>query len=197
MPGLNQGSKQWILFKLIDRAIALCREQGESIKGVELFCADGFYANYAVQRGAESVMGIDNDTYQQDKARLITKLLHNEGKISFAERDVFDLPDSYDFCICAGGLYHLSNPSDLLKLLRESIHTALVIQTVYSLAIEAEDYFETPAPHWTWGCRFSHLYLLQMVTDCGWEILESHTNELKGNKRPEDRGSAYLLCVPE
>jgi hypothetical protein len=35
-----------------------------------------------------------------------------------------------------------------------------------------------------------------MVEAAGWSVVESLTNELTGNTRPEDRGSAYLLCVP-
>jgi hypothetical protein len=35
-----------------------------------------------------------------------------------------------------------------------------------------------------------------MVTHAGWVIVEKSENELTGNDRPEDRGSAYLLCVP-
>lgn len=90
----------------------------------------------------------------------------------------------------------MSNPHDLLKLLTEKIRTAIVIQTVFSLANTSSDYFETPAPDWTWGCRFSYSYLLQMVKDSGWKIVDASANELEGNNQMKDRGSAYLLCVP-
>jgi 2-polyprenyl-3-methyl-5-hydroxy-6-metoxy-1,4-benzoquinol methylase len=56
---------------------------------------------------------------------------------------VFDSQGPYDFGICAGGLYHISNPKELLMDLRQKVKKALVIQTVYSLANEDEDYFET------------------------------------------------------
>jgi len=195
--GLNQEAKQGPLFELIARVISLCLEkQGTSVKGVELFCADGFYANYAIRCGAEEMYGIDINDRQLAKARLITKLLGNSKKITFDHCDVFKLSGVYDFGICAGGLYHLSDPSGLLKSLTTKIGTALVIQTVYSLANTSEHYFETPAPGRTWGCRFSYKYLLQMINDSGWIILDASTNQLKGNSRLEDRGSAYFLCVP-
>ena len=104
------------------------------------------------------------------------------------------VPTSYG---TIGGLYHISSPASLLQNLRSRVTGPLVIQTVYSLAKTAPDYFETPAPGWTWGCRFSHQRLLDMVRQAGWKILEESTNELKGNQRPEDRGSAYLLTMPE
>lgn len=166
------------------------------MKGVELFCADGFYANYAVQAGADEMYGIDLDKQEIRKARFITKLLGNAGRISFEEKNVFDLSGGYDFCICAGGLYHLSNPSDLVKKLKQNVHVALVIQAVYSLANESPNYFETPAPGWSWGCRFSYDYLIKMTRDAGWTVIDKSTNQLKGNSRLEDRGSAYLLCIP-
>lgn len=198
IPGIykpNQECKQEPLFSLIRKAISICRESGTSAKGVELFCADGFYSNFAVQNGAESMYGIDLNENYLTKARLITKLLGNTEKIVFQQKDVFDLNGRFDFGICAGGLYHLHNPHELLKLLTAKIGAALVIQTVYSLANPAPDYFETPAPGWQHGCRFSHDYLLRMVQDSGWEIKETSVNELKGNPLLQNRGSAYLLCI--
>lgn len=69
----------------------------------------------------------------------------------------------------------------------------LILQTVYSMADGRDDYFETPAPGWTWGCRFSANWLEKQITALGYEIVDRHRNELEGNVRPEDRGSAYYL----
>ena len=57
----NQKCKQKPIFRLIDSAISLCREKHASIKGVELFCADGFYSNYAISKGATEIYGVDID----------------------------------------------------------------------------------------------------------------------------------------
>lgn len=193
----NQETKQDIIFDYIDQAISICNENNVSPCGIELFCADGFFSNYAIKHGAKKMHGIDIDKHYLSQAQLITKLLGNENKVSFSHSDVFNLTDKYDFAICAGGLYHISNPYDLLKLLRKKTRFALIIQTVYSLAKISENYFETPAPKLNWGCRFSYSYLLKMVENAGWKVLDSSTNELNANSRPEDRGSAYLLCVPK
>jgi len=192
-----QECKQQPLFDLIDHAISLCREKGKPASGIELFCADGFYSNYAVRRGAAMIHGTDRDAYDLSKARLITRILGNQGKITFEQCDVFDIPDTYDFAICAGGLYHISNPGELLKLLRGKTRTACVIQTIYSLSNISEDYFESRSSRGLGGFRFSYSYLLKMVGDAGWKILEARTNEMKCHKHLEDRGSAYLLCVPD
>jgi hypothetical protein len=184
----NQAAKQPVLFGLIDQALSLCRDKGSTLRGVELFCADGFYANYAAQRGAEEVLGVDLEPLDLAKAALMTRVLGNEGRVRFDRQNVFDLEGTYDFGICAGGLYHLSNPEELLTLLRERIKTALVVQTVYSLEHTADDYFETPAPGWTWGCRFSHSWLLEMMRRTGWSVMATCANELGGNEKLQDQG---------
>ncbi len=194
---LNQKSKEDNIFALINEAIRICKKRSDRVKGVELFSADAFYSNYAIRAGADEMLAIDVDDYEIEKGKLISKLLGNSDRIRFRWRDVFNLPEDYDFCICAGGLYHIKNPQELLQLLSKKIKTAIVIQTVYSLSNESEDYFESPAPGWTWGCRFSYKYLLNMVKEAGWYILLDKNGILCGNERPEDRGSAYLLCVSQ
>ncbi len=189
----NQIAKQDLIFKLIDKAILLC-DKTKPVTGVELFCADGFYANYTAKKHSARISGIDLSHGYLKRAREITETLGNEKMVTFFHCDVMDLQSEYDFGICAGGLYHLSDPRPLLCLLREKIKTALVIQTVVSLFNTDEDYFETPAPGREVGCRFSYDYLIEMVKACGWEIIGEHFNELEGNVQIHDRGSAYLLC---
>jgi predicted RNA methylase len=198
-PGIwkkNQACKEGPLFSMIEEAVKSVKQRSESVKGVELFCADGFYGLYAVQKGAEHVHGMDLDEKNLKKATLIAKMLGYAKKTNFEKRDVYTLSGSYDLGICAGGLYHISDPAALLKLLKAHVHGPLVIQTVYSLAKTSPDYFETPAPGWTWGCRFSYDHLKKMIRDAGWKIIREEKNELLGNTRPEDRGSAYFLCAP-
>lgn len=201
---LNQIAKQDELFRLIDNAISMCsRRESTEITAVELFCADGFYSNYLASKGVTNILGVDLDADSVEKrsgilrqARLITKLLDNSDKISFRKANVFDVAGSYDICICAGGLYHLTNPQELLENLVGQVKTALVLQTVVSLEFEDPDYFVTPAPGLTWGCRFSFKYLETMLHASGWEIVEQSRNELPGCLRACDRGSAFMMCRP-
>jgi 2-polyprenyl-3-methyl-5-hydroxy-6-metoxy-1,4-benzoquinol methylase len=130
------------------------------------------------------------------QARAMTTLLGHTGRADFRAEDVFDVSGTYDFAVCAGGLYHVTDPAALLRRLRDMVRSALVVQTVYSLARTEPDYFETPAPGQTWGCRFSYQRLLAMLAETGWDVVDSTANELGGNPRPEDRGSAYALCTP-
>ena len=192
----NQNAKQALIFRFIDDAMKICKKRSESFTGVELFCSDGFYANYAAKKNRTvRLRGIDLSEGYLRHARMASALLDVADRVTFEHCDVMDLEGEYDFAICVGGLYHLSDPFELLYRLRGKIRTALVIQTVFSLANTDYDYFETPAPGRERGCRFSYGYLLRMVASAGWKVKNQHDNELKGNPRLEDRGSAYLLCV--
>jgi 2-polyprenyl-3-methyl-5-hydroxy-6-metoxy-1,4-benzoquinol methylase len=198
LPGIykpNQASKSPTLFDYIERALDML-PSGASRSVLEYFCADGFYALHACRSGAESVGGVDLDEAAIRKARLIAAVLKMPA-VKFDVADVFQVPDVVDISICAGGLYHISDPSVLLAKLRSQTRHALVLQTVIHNAIEEPSYFETPAPGWTWGCRFSWAYLLRITSDAGWRIVDSRRGELSGNDRPEDRGTAFLLCKPD
>lgn len=204
-----QEDKQYIIFDYIKRAVEYIKQNFNEelpITGVELFCADGFYSNYAVQNGIDSMMGIDLEDLSGeggkrssvlDQARLATKLLNNSKKAKFQKGDVFNLKDSYDICLCLGGLYHLEDPEKLIALLKEKINKVLIVQTVVSLETEDENYFETPCPGWNWGCRFSHNYLKKMLDRNGWKIIKEDRNEIIWNQRLCDRGSSYILCIPQ
>jgi SAM-dependent methyltransferase len=200
----NQAAKQDIVFAMIEEAIQICKDRRSEgpVSAVELFCADCFYANYAIAHGVDSIycVDLDADSVEQrggilEQARLITRLLGNSEQVTIRKASVFDVEGSFDLCICAGGLYHLTNPRDLLEQIKTHTSSALVIQTVVSLENTDRDYFESPAPGWTWGSRFSFDYLQSMVRESGWDIVRSEHNELTGNSKPRDRGSAYLLCT--
>jgi SAM-dependent methyltransferase len=198
-PGIfaaNQAAKQGPLFELLDRAVSLAEGPPPELTVLELFCADGFYSLRAAQRGVGRVVGVDTDASEVAKARLAAKLLglHNA---EFRVGDVFETSDRVPIAVCAGGLYHVADPERLLRQLRGQVTDALVVQTVYHLGRTDPGYFETPAPGWTWGCRFSVDWLLATVARAGWRVRDERRNELTGNDRPEDRGSAYLLCTPD
>ncbi len=63
-----------------------------------------------------------------------------------------------------------------------------------TLETEDENFFVTPCPGWTWGCRFTHGYLLNMLERNGWEVLSEARNEITCNTALQDRGSSYVLC---
>lgn len=193
----NQRSKQPILFEMIHQAVSTARERDDGqVDVIDLFCADGFYSHHALQEGADHVRGLDLDRTEIVKARIVADGLGHRRRADFEVRDVHELDGSYAVGICAGGLYHVADPQAILELLRRSVRHALAVQTVFHLGETDPDYFVTPAPGWTWGCRFSLAHLQRMAAEAGWTIIEQQQNELAGNPDPQNRGSAYLLLEP-
>ncbi len=196
----NQRAKTPILFGYINRAISMC---GPQPGGLELFCADGLYSHYALEHGAGRMLGVDignkrsgGNPMHLRQATAMTELLRHSGRAEFRAQDVHDVDGRFDFVICAGGLYHLSDPAVLLRKIHDNTVGPLVLQTAYTLAETDPTYFAAPPPGQSWGCRFSWDYFLALLADTGWTIRTSDRNELVGNSKPKDRGSAYALCTP-
>ncbi len=199
LPGIyrrNQYSKAYILRAYIQYAIAKCKTTvDEPVSFAELFCADGYYAMVARHLGATSAIGIDNDREGHlAKAPEIAARL-GITSISFVRDDVnhLDTYDRVDIVANVGGLYHVANPRDILMKSHTMARRYLIVQSVVSMAVDSQDYFESPAPGWTWGSRFSQPSFDRMIEDLGYDVIDRDFNELEGNDRPQDRGSVYYL----
>jgi protein-L-isoaspartate O-methyltransferase len=165
---------------------------------LELFCADGYYACRinALAPGA-TVTGIELDAGHVRRATTIAKRLKLKN-VTFRHEDVWAFleraSEPYDLVLCAGGLYHLSDPSRLLERIGQVSRAYVVLQSVVTLETEDRDYCVEPAPGWQHGCRFTHAWLCERVARLGWRILAESRAELPGNRSLRDRGSSFLLC---
>jgi len=194
---LNQKAKVPIITAYIALAIAKTKEIKNDISFVELFCADAYYAMVASRLGADEVYGIDNNKDQYadaNKLKAIAKKL-NIKNFSFIDADInkLSIRNKYDIVANVGGLYHVSNPEKVLEKSYSIANHYLIVQSVVSLANEDPNYFVTPAPGWDWGCRYNRVSFDRMIRSKGYNIIDYHFNELKGNDRLEDRGSLYYL----
>lgn len=110
---------------------------------------------------------------------------------------MFDMPADYraSVVVNAGGLYHVADPLRTVEMSHAMAEHYLVIQTVVALTTEDENYFEAPAPGWTWGSRFSFAYLQRELLKRGYKILDAQRNIFPANDRPEDRGNAFFLIA--
>jgi hypothetical protein len=199
LPGIfaaNQRAKAPIVTAYIALAIARARESADgAVSFLELFCADAYYAMVAARLGASPTTGLDNhrDRYS-DRAPEIARRL---GIRSFRLLDMdvaeIDSLSPVDVVANIGGLYHVANPIEVLESSHRLARGYLVVQSVVSLATEDAEYFETPAPGWDWGSRFSRASFDAMIRARGYDIVQSHANELTGNERLSDRGSVYYL----
>jgi hypothetical protein len=193
---INQRCKAPIILAYMMMAIAKCRRVADdAVTFADLFCADGFYTMAAKHLGAASCLGIDNDRDGfLHYAKVVAARLGFDG-VEFVREDVENIEKfpKADVVANLGGLYHVSNPEDILQKSYAMARHYLIVQTVVSLAETDPEYFEAPAPGWTWGSRHSHASFDKLVERLGYEVVDRHFNELEGNGRPEDRGSVYYL----
>lgn len=199
IPGVfqpNQACKEPIILSYILLALAKCKTSSDMpVTFAELFCADGYYAMAARHLGASIAIGVDNNREGHfTVAKKIAERLEINN-CTFIEMDVNDIETMAPLDIVAniGGLYHVENPEEILEKSYSLARRFLIVQTVVSLASVAEDYYESPAPGWAWGNRYSRLSFKRLIESKGWNIIDSHFNILEGNERPEDKGSVYFL----
>jgi hypothetical protein len=199
LPGIyppNQACKEPILLAYIQYAIAKCRTTlATPVSFAELFCADGYYAMMARMLGATSSIGIDNnrDGHVATGRAVAASLGLDDVRFVEMEADRIDTLPPVDIVANVGGLYHVADPLDILRKSHAMAKRYLIVQTVVSLASDDPQYFQSPAPGWTWGNRFSRESFDRVMRETGWQIVDRHFNELEGNERPEDRGSMYYL----
>ncbi len=191
---LNQRAKEAVLVPWLEGDLAELPEPGRCL---DLFCADGYYAcTLATLAPGASVVGVDRDERELRRARAAAAGLGLE-QVRFVASDVPAFlaagDEGWDVVLCAGGLYHLRQPQDLLRALRPRCLGALVLQSAVTLETEAPDYFVAPAPGRPAGSRFTHARLRHWLTDLGWTILAEERGELPGNRHARDRGASYFL----
>ena len=166
---------------------------------LDLFASDGFYAfllNSLIPNQIKYSLSIDNDNnfpYQDQfdyvKNRLGTNnLFFNRCEIL---QYLNDTQDVFDVCLCFGGLYHMDNPFMLLKKLL-SKSRIILIQTVISLE-DHKRFFISPAPGWTWGCRFNENEFRYWCEELGVDIIWSNVTELRANVGVHNRGSMCAI----
>jgi len=193
----NQKAKAPVITAYIAYAKAKCETTMDSPNPTftELFCADGYYTMVASRLGCSPCIGIDNNSEGYlDKAKAIVERLNMRDcrfiQSEISEKSAFE---PTDIVANLGGLYHVSNPREILQNSFLQTRQFLIVQSVVSLATDDATYFESPAPGWTWGSRFSRSFFHKMITDICPNIVDHHFNILTGNQRLEDRGSVYYL----
>jgi hypothetical protein len=198
LPGIfaaNQAAKEPIVSAYLLLAIAKLKNHGVApISFAELFCADAYYAQFAKRFGADSSTGFDsNKDGFLDQARAANRLL--ESDVELVETMVENIPADRRFSIVAnvGGLYHVDDPAAVLIQSARMAEHYLIVQNVVSLATSSPEYFERPAPGWTWGNRFSRQSFAALIERLGFVVLDAEFSVLTGNERLEDRGSVYYL----
>jgi SAM-dependent methyltransferase len=191
----NQPVKERHLLPLASRALSAL---GPRPACLELFSADGYYSCRLKALSPEArVTGVELDAEHTRRAETMARRL-GFADMRFRRADVWAFLDgtdeAYDLVLCAGGLYHVSDPARLLQAVQRVARGFLVVQSVVTLETEDAGYFVQPAKGWQHGCRFTHAWLRARLQALGWQVLEEARAELPGNPRLHDRGSSFFLC---
>lgn len=207
---LSQEDKEPVVIDYLEQAARIVNERKSPQDGpsslVDLFCADAYYSIFALHRGLfQSAVGVDFEEKSGegfvrggvlDQAETIAALCGLQHRLVLNNSDVMDYTGTFDLCLCVGGLYHIADPAGLLKRITSQTRHALVIQTVIPSNVgEDAPFFVTPAPNWTWGCRFNKKYLLNVLEELGWLVSKVDVRPLRANIHEWDKLSLSLLCV--
>ncbi len=98
---------------------------------LEVGCNAGFYAFECKRRGARRVVGVDVDEHYLAQARLAAEVL--ELQVEFRRASVYDLarePETFDYVLFMGLLYHLRYPLYALDLLVRKTRRELIFQSM-------------------------------------------------------------------
>ena len=191
----NQAVKDEQIIPYLQRAFALhVAEYGPVGELLDLFSADGYYSFLGVRElGAQHATAVDLRSYYLEQGRLVAGVL-NEERVSFVQGDVYELDDSpADVCLCAGGLYHVTDPELLLKNLRAKANV-LVTQSIVTTHTDDPTFFVSPAPGLPHGCRFTHGYFEAMLKRTGWQIVEGRFDMVGGPINAYSKGSSTFIC---
>ena len=192
---LNQRAKSPVIIGYLLYSLGKTLQNDTQATVAELFCADAYYSFIAARFGAHRCDAFDNnrDNHLQE-AYAIKSILADET-VHIHQTDILEIEKSFHSSIVVntGGLYHVENPLEVLERSHAMASRYLIVQTVTSLACENINYFETPAPGWQHGCRFSHAWIENEIRKRRYCIIDSERNILTGNARSEDRGSSYFL----
>jgi tRNA (mo5U34)-methyltransferase len=112
--------------------VSMLPEDFSGMNVLDVGTFDGFYAFLAERRGAERVVGVDNEQYRLWVAsrwdieleggegfRAIHRLL--DSAVEYRRMDAFDLDrleERFDLVYCFGILHRVENPLELLRVLR-------------------------------------------------------------------------------
>jgi len=192
---LNQRVKEKHLMRLLTGALSELEPRPVCL---ELFCADGYYScRLATLAPGAEITAVDLDPDHIQRAETIARYLRLPN-LRFQRSDVGEFlaqaSDSYDLVLCAGGLYHSSDPRGLLEQIGRKAAGYVVLQSVVTLKTEDPDYFVQPAPGWQHGSRFTHAWLVHQIEGLGWRVLDHARDQLPGNRRLHDRGASFFLC---
>lgn len=116
----------------------------EDLRGktvLDIGCNAGFYSQEMKRRGADRVLGIDDDEHYLQQARFAAEV--NQLDIEFRRLSIYELAklgESFDVVLYMGVLHHLRYPLLSLDLIRQTVaRDLIVVQSMLRGSSEIED----------------------------------------------------------
>lgn len=193
-PTKNQKFTEPIIAAYLRKAFENIRNEGPAL--LDMFCSDGFFSIYAAKTfKCDRILAIDNDQNNIERAKLMNKKLNVDNvEIRLQDAHTLDEQETFDVVLNLYALHMVSDPENVLKLTHKITKQFAIIHSVVTLENVDPDYFETPAPGWTWGCRFTETKIRKWIENLDWDIVAHDRNVLEENGALRDRGSVYFLC---
>jgi ABC-type polysaccharide/polyol phosphate transport system ATPase subunit len=193
-PTKNQKFTEPIITSYLKKAFENIRNERPTL--LDMFCIDGFFSIYAAKTfKCGRILAIDNDQNNVERAKLMNKKLNVDNvEIRLQDPHTLDEQESFDVVLNLYGLHMVSDPENVLKTTHKITKQFALIHSVVTLENVDPDYFETPAPGWTWGCRFTETKISKWIESLDWDIIAHDRNVLEENAALHDRGSVYFLC---
>ena len=156
----NQRCKEPIIIAYIAMALAKSRKEiTDKVSFIELFCADAYYAMIAKRLNADKVAALDSGKHKWFKHtpnRLKEMGFDKDIELKRMDVNEIDKLERYDIVANIGGLYHVKNPKEILQKSYDMAKKFLIVQSVVKMNFHPG-----------------------LVTDMGWNIIDSHKNVLK------------------
>jgi len=190
----NQYLMEPIILSFIKTAFSEFQNKKPSV--LDMFCYDGYYSLY-IQKNYDCsrFVAMHDEQEHIERAKLIAQKLKIQD-IEIKLQDVHAIKENerFDIVLNLNALHMLSDPENMLKLTYKLTKKFAIIQSIFSLESNDENYFQSPAPHWTWGCRFSEKKIVKWLNEMEWDIVASKKTILEYNPDPWDRGCIIFLC---
>jgi tRNA (mo5U34)-methyltransferase len=104
---------------------------------LDLGCNAGFWSLYAIEAGADFVLGVEGEQMYVDQANLVFEAKGIDGgRFRFEQGNIFaqQLDERFDIVLCLGLMEHISKPLELFEIITDVGADTVVIDTTLSHA---------------------------------------------------------------
>lgn len=111
-----------------ETAKAIFSEGVENKSVFDLGCKFGFFCFYAEERGATRLLGVDIESENVRRARLLAECRGSSAEFERLDIEREPIAGAFDYVLCLNVLHHLRNPVSVLEKLISATREKLVLE---------------------------------------------------------------------